>query len=73
MIMGLQRQHYKDLGDISATPFWASIALYCDRCKVRWIGCWDNSACECGDHQAWDEATSKQYEPNPDTLAPPKF
>ena len=55
--------NYRNLGNLSATPDWASVGLDCNICKVRWIGCWDNAACpECGNHEAWDKLMeSRRY------------
>jgi hypothetical protein len=40
---------YKYLGDFSATPPQYSRGMFCDDCKVRWTGCWDNFQCpQCG-------------------------
>lgn len=46
---------YKFYGNISATEGWASIALCCDKCMIRWVGCYDMAACpQCGNHDDWD-------------------
>jgi len=40
---------YLDEGNRSAAPQYMSKALYCERCNVGFVGCWDNSDCEwCG-------------------------
>ena len=45
-----QESDYKYLGDFSATPSWHSRDMSCDKCKVRWTGCWDNFQCpKCGE------------------------
>ena len=50
-----EEPEYKYLGDFSATPVWHSVSLSCDKCKVRWIGCWDNSMCpKCGDSEDFE-------------------
>lgn len=46
----MDESEYKYLGDFSATPPWHSRSMSCDKCKVRWTGCWDNFQCpKCGD------------------------
>lgn len=41
---------YKDYGNLSAVdpPYQGSMT--CEKCKTRWLGCWDNFQCpECGE------------------------
>ena len=48
-------ENYKDLGNISAVEPVYAIALQCDVCRVKWIGCWDQAACpQCGNHDSWE-------------------
>lgn len=48
------RDSYKNLGDLSAVEPWAKVGLYCDDCKVQWVGCMDAAPCpECDDHKSW--------------------
>lgn len=50
------QRNYKDLGNLSAVEGWASVGLSCDKCNVKWVGCFDAAACpQCGDHSAWDK------------------
>jgi hypothetical protein len=46
----LRPDGYRDYGDLSAVEPWARVSMTCERCKVRWYGCWDNYQCpECGE------------------------
>lgn len=41
---------YKFVGNFSAVDPAYSRDMRCDKCKVRWIGCWDNFQCpKCGE------------------------
>jgi hypothetical protein len=41
---------YKDYGNRSSVDPPYSVAMRCDVCKTKWIGCWDNYECpECGE------------------------
>lgn len=54
---------YKDLGYLSAVQPWQSVPMYCDDCKVEWVGCWDNFACPiCGDGELPSFDTSESIE-----------
>ena len=38
----------KDYGDLSAVDIIYQVSMYCEKCNVRWYGCWDNYECpEC--------------------------
>lgn len=46
---------YRDLGDRSACVNDRRIGLWCDACRVRWIGCQDAHECpQCGDISAYE-------------------
>ena len=50
------RRTYRYLGNFNAAEPWAAVDLWCDHCKVRWTGCWDNCMCQlCEDTTAWRE------------------
>lgn len=55
---------YENLGDLSATPPWFSVAMSCDKCRVQWTGCWDNYQCpKCGDGDLpWANSAAEQGE-----------
>ena len=45
----LTSSEYKYLGNYSAVEPAYSRDMYCDDCRVRWTGCWDNFMCpQCG-------------------------
>lgn len=52
---------YKYLGNFSAVDPVYSKDMYCDKCMVRWTGCWDNFMCpQCGEGELpWPSDLSK--------------
>ena len=45
----VERDGWKDYGDISAVPPWYAVPMECDPCKVKWRGCADVFECPvCG-------------------------
>lgn len=52
--MSPMTDYYENLGDLNAAPPERSIFLYCDKCRVKWTGCQDQSECpRCGNTEAW--------------------
>lgn len=46
---------YENLGNLSAIGGSYSVQLWCDKCKVQWIGCAAAAECpRCGGHEVWD-------------------
>lgn len=46
----MNEEDYKYLGNFSAVDPAYTKSIYCDDCKTRWDGCWDNFMCpECGE------------------------
>lgn len=67
----MDREAYKFLGNFNAAVDWAAVTLYCDPCRVSWIGCWDNAACPvCGNSDSWDDLMKVRghYKPNIEQL-----
>jgi len=45
----VERDGWRDYGDISAVPPWYAVPMECDPCKVKWRGCADVFECPvCG-------------------------
>jgi hypothetical protein len=41
---------FKDYGDLSAVDPPYRRRMRCEKCKTKWMGCWDNFQCpECGE------------------------
>jgi len=54
---------YEHLGCLSAAPMERSVFLWCDVCRVKWIGCQDAAECpKCGSTKAYEEVTESNYE-----------
>ena len=46
----MTKDGWKDYGDLSAVEPPYQVAMTCERCRTKWLGCWDNFQCpECGD------------------------
>jgi hypothetical protein len=42
------RDGFRDYGDLSAVEPQYRVAMRCETCKTKWLGCWDNFTCpEC--------------------------
>jgi hypothetical protein len=49
-----EKEEYENLGFLSAAPPERSISLWCDKCRVKWVGCQDAAECpKCSDTTAW--------------------
>lgn len=54
---------YRYLGNFSAVDPVYSVGLSCDKCMVRWIGCYDQSNCpECFDSSDFTRLTERNYQ-----------